>query len=108
MHSSALGAAAWMVLRSLSSAARLSLLKAARYSSMVFVLALLLGLGLMAWPPSAGGGAPATQFASYSVRLAISELSWAQTTASRPRSGAGATHFSLTGAQVEAFAAHPK
>src|SRR5205807_6132666 len=45
MHSSAFGAAALMVLRSFSSAARLSALKAARYSSMV------LGLDVMACAP---------------------------------------------------------
>src|SRR5437867_115376 len=45
MHSSAFGAAARMVLRSFSSAARLSSLKAARYSSMV------LGLPAMAAAP---------------------------------------------------------
>src|SRR5262245_35358163 len=39
MHSSAFGAAARMVFRSFSSAARLSALRAARYSSMVFGLA---------------------------------------------------------------------
>src|SRR5439155_6734213 len=46
MHSSALGAAALMVFRSFSSAACLSALKAARYSSMV--------LGLPAMAPAAG------------------------------------------------------
>src|SRR5216683_8212131 len=48
MHSSAFGAAARMIFRSLSSAARLSSLKPARYSSMV--LAFVLGLGAMAEP----------------------------------------------------------
>src|SRR5712691_13333740 len=43
MHSSALGAADLMALRSFSSAARFSLLKGARYSSMVC------GLAGMAW-----------------------------------------------------------
>src|SRR5437660_825453 len=45
MHSSAFGAAALMAFRSFSSAARLSSLKDARYSSMVF------GLGDMTCPP---------------------------------------------------------
>lgn len=53
MHSSARGAAARMVFHSLSSAARLSLLNATRYSSMVLVLALalVLDLGPMASSP---------------------------------------------------------
>src|SRR5687768_4831970 len=48
MHSSALGTTARMVLRSLSRAARLSLLTVARYSSIVFGLALSLVLAAMA------------------------------------------------------------
>src|SRR5436309_3479579 len=46
MHSSALGATALMVFRSFSSVARFSSLKAARYSSMV------LGLFVMVYDPS--------------------------------------------------------
>src|SRR5216683_2953009 len=49
MHSSAFGAAARMVFRSFSSAARLSSLKAARYSSMVLglVFAECISVGLL-------------------------------------------------------------
>src|SRR5712664_3294077 len=50
MHSSAFGAAERMVFRSFSSAARLSSLKAARYSSMV------LGPPAMACPPGEVAG----------------------------------------------------
>src|SRR6266550_1196277 len=49
MHSSASGAAARMVFRSFSSAARVSSFNPARYSSMV--LALVLGVGAVAAPP---------------------------------------------------------
>src|SRR5881409_2929928 len=54
MHSSAFGAAALMVFRSFSSAARLSSLKAARYSSMV--LGLVLGLASMGCAPCSING----------------------------------------------------
>src|SRR6266851_3430850 len=66
MHSSAFGAAARMIFRSLSSAARLSSLKPARYSSMV--LALVLGLGAMAEPVNQVSPSSARSMASTASR----------------------------------------
>src|SRR5258706_3050956 len=56
MHSSAFGAAARMVLRSFSSAARLSALKAARYSSMVLGCRPWLMLSAQHQAPEVGNG----------------------------------------------------
>src|SRR6266516_1841050 len=79
MHSSAFGAAARMVFRSFSSAARLSSLKAARYSSMVLglVFAECIRVGLLfVFQPAAlhlfsAGGKPLPKFVHFRLRPAV-------------------------------------
>src|SRR5881396_1666140 len=79
MHSSAFGAAARMVFRSCSSAARLSSLKAARYSSMVLglVFAECIRVGLLfVFQPAArhlfsAGGKPLPKFVHFRLRPAV-------------------------------------